>query len=75
MSRCANCSSSDADPDWGLCFECFCAASDSEQQERERYPEPTDAELCANYGHVEYLGSGTCYCGELKFTKPTGERS
>jgi hypothetical protein len=24
MSRCNNCGNNDADPDWGLCYDCFC---------------------------------------------------
>lgn len=28
MARCNNCGSSDADVDWGLCYECFCNEND-----------------------------------------------
>lgn len=28
MARCGNCGCNDADPDWGLCYECFCVEND-----------------------------------------------
>jgi hypothetical protein len=60
MVKCANCGSSDADVDLALCFECFCIAQGPEEQ----YPNPTDEEYCAVYGHGEYENSGRCWCGE-----------
>lgn len=61
MSRCAGCNSSDADPDIGLCFECFCQGQE--------HPKPTISEECAGYGHPEYQNSGRCYCGEVQFPR------
>lgn len=60
----------DADPDIGLCFECYCAqypddrAADREQEDRYQ---------CAAYNHEyygDYEGRGRCYCGEK--TYPVG---
>ncbi len=63
MPKCMTCSSPHADPDWGQCFECFCADRPSG-----KYPEPTDADICASHGHSEYHdGGGFCYCGEQAY--------
>ena len=68
MSQCTNCSSTDADPMWGLCYECFCLMQSPE-------PEPTDADYCAGYGHSEFEHSGRCYCGVREYPKANGEGS
>ncbi len=58
--RCA-CGSTDYDVDWGQCFECFCA---DRPQQRQQEQEFTEADMCASYGHPEYIaGHGQCYCG------------
>lgn len=28
MARCSKCNCNDADPDWGLCYDCFCSEND-----------------------------------------------
>jgi hypothetical protein len=67
MARCTSCNSSDADPDIGLCFACFCGD--------DQYPEPTEAEYCESLGHPEYENAGRCYCGAkgLRSARPAGE--
>jgi len=66
MTRCTNCGSTDAHVDLGLCFACF--APDPQ-------PPPTDAEICAGYGHPEYApGEGRCYCGAVQFPDADTER-
>jgi NMD protein affecting ribosome stability and mRNA decay len=64
MAKCFQCGSSDADIDLGLCYECFCQ---SEPQQQEQYPEPSEQEHCASYGHPQYFSGNRCYCGEVYY--------
>ena len=68
MARCSFCGSYDADPDIGLCYQCFVGDNPAER-------EPDTAELCASDGHPRYEnGNGTygdrCYCGAVSYEDP-----
>lgn len=62
MARCLDCGCMGADPDWGLCFECFSVA----YGHGETSEEPTTQEYCDSYGHPPYDDEHMlCYCGQV----------
>ncbi len=53
-----------ADPDWGVCYECFCRDRDPGPDYPEQpYPEPTEDELTPTIGP-------RCYCGKRRDFSP-----
>ena len=64
MAQCSYCGASGADPDIGVCYQCY--IGDSPLQP----PEPNDYDVCGAHGHPRYRDSDRCYCGVISYQDP-----